>query len=628
MINKLAKAQKSFIAKLILTLTALSFMSLFGITGYISNASSNRTVISVDNIKISQAAFSHAFQKQLNAAKNLLDIDFNDDANEEIRTSILNATAQKMVHDAVIDRTAEKHHVLFRPTLIRQMIMTEPAFTDMSGNFNKELFRRVLSENNISEEQYVQTVKRDLVEQLLLKSPVRSIKAPKTLVDLKARVDSKRRTFKYMLIRPDEIEIDRNISDAEIAQYYEDFAANFIEPERRDLSVLYISFDAIEKNTAVSSEEIKAYYDEHISEYETPEKRHILQMMFEDEAQANAAYEKLEKGASFEGVASSDAHQSVEETDLGEVAQDELVFEIADDVFALKLNGYTKPVQTGEFWQIMKVVKIIAPTKQDYAVASKQIKKEIVFDRLYEEIDATINKIEDSLGEGKTLEQIAQNMNASIFKVQGLADDGSVHNVNMAIAPLLKNADFIDTAFSYAKGEISQTMDFNEGLAVLRVDDIIETHQKDIETVTPQIRKLWKDNEKAAVAQETLNDVMHDLENGDDLYKVAPRYGIHVYQSQPITRNETFEGISYADIRELFMQDLGTPYQTQVGDNYIIAVAYKDYRDTTPLNEAERNLIELKATQGLWLDLEKAMLDSYAKDYKIKIKYKLMGLVE
>ncbi|MBO4284777.1 MAG: SurA N-terminal domain-containing protein [Alphaproteobacteria bacterium] len=628
MINKLAKAQKSFIAKLILTLTALSFMSLFGITGYISNASSNRTVISVDNIKISQAAFSHAFQQQLNAAKNLLDIDFNDDANEEIRTSILNATAQKMVHDAVIDRTAEKHHVLFRPTLIRQMIMTEPAFTDMSGNFSKELFRRVLSENNISEEQYVQTVKRDLVEQLLLKSPVRSIKAPKTLVDLKARVDSKRRTFKYMLIRPDEIEIDRNISDAEIAQYYEDFAANFIEPERRDLSVLYISFDAIEKNTAVSSEEIKAYYDEHISEYETPEKRHVLQMMFENEAQANAAYDKLEKGVSFENVAHSDANQSAEDTDLGEVAQDELVFEIADDVFALNLNGYTKPVQTGEFWQIMKVVKIIAPTKQDYAVASKQIKKEIVFDRLYEEIDATINKIEDSLGEGKTLEQIAQNMNASIFKVQGLADDGSVHNVNMAIAPLLKNADFIDTAFLYAKGEISQTMDFNEGLAVLRVDDIIETHQKDIETVTPQIRKLWKDNEKAAVAQETLNDVMHDLENGDDLYKVAPRYGIHVYQSQPITRNETFEGISYADIRELFMQDLGTPYQTQVGDNYIIAVAYKDYRDTTPLDEAERNLIELKATQGLWLDLEKAMLDSYAKDYKIKIKYKLMGLIE
>jgi len=628
MINKLAKAQKGFLAKLILTLTALSFMSLFGITGYISNASSNRTVISVDNIKISQAAFSHAFQKQLNAAKNLLDIDFNDDASEEIRTSILNATAQKMVHDAIVDRTAEKHHVLFRPTLITQMIMTEPAFADMSGNFNKELFRRVLSENNISEEQYVQTVKRDLVEQLLLKNPVRSIKAPKTLVDLKARVDSKRRTFKYMLIRPDEIEIDRNISEAEIAQYYEDFASNFIEPERRDLSVLYISFDAIEKNTVVSSEEIKAYYDEHISEYETPEKRHILQMMFEDEVQANAAYEKLEKGASFESVASSDAHQSVEETDLGEVAQDELVFEIADDVFALKLNGYTKPVQTGEFWQIMKVVQIIAPTKQNYAVAAEQIKKEIVFDRLYEEIDVTINKIEDALGEGKTLEQIAQNMNAPIFKVQGLADDGSAQNVNITVAPLLQNADFIDTAFSYAKGEVSQTMDFNEGLAVLRVDDIVETHQKDIQEVTPQIKKMWKDNEKAAVAQEILNDVMHDLENGDDLYKVAPRYGIHVYQSQPITRNETFEGISYDDIRELFMQDLGAPYQAQVGDNYVIAIANKDYRDTTPLDEAERNLIAMKATQGLWLDLEKAILDSYAKDYKIKVKYKLMGLIE
>ena len=62
MINKLAKAQKSWIAKLILTLTALSFMSLFGITGYLSSASNNRTVIKVDNIEISQAEFQYELQ--------------------------------------------------------------------------------------------------------------------------------------------------------------------------------------------------------------------------------------------------------------------------------------------------------------------------------------------------------------------------------------------------------------------------------------------------------------------------------------------------------------------------------------------------------------------------------------
>lgn len=626
MINKLAKAQKSWLAKLILTLTALSFMSLFGITGYISSASNNRTVIKVDDVTVSQAEFSYEFQKELNAAKNLMDIDLNEDANEELRSHLMNAIAQKMVKNAIIDRTAQKYHVSFRPELIGRIVMSEPAFHDMSGQFNRDLFRRVLSENNISETEYTKSVARGLAEQILVAWPVRNIKVPQALIDAELKIDNKRRTFKYVSVDPQDLKIERQISQEEIEQYYDDFAPSFVAPETRDLSVVYLSVDDVSSLIEVSEDEIKSYYDEHIENYETPEKREVLQMMFNSEEEADKAYDELQKGRNFYAVADSLAKQTKEETELGAVSENELVFEIAEDVFALKKNGYTKPVQMGDVWQIMKVTNIIAPTKADYAKVSKEIKNEILSESLYDQMYETVGKIEDELGAGKDLEEIAETFNTKILKVKGLSDDGNAEDAPQNIKEIVRSSDFIDAAFSYAMGEISQTIETDEGLAVLRIDNIVESHQKSLEEVTPEIKTLWTANEKTAMAQEKINDMMHDLENGNDFSQTAHRYGLKTYKSQPITRNETFADLNYNDIRELFMQELNSPYQTTAGEKYIIAVAENDYENSAPLNENEKALVVVKNQQGLSADLQKAMLDSYAKDYKIKIKYKLMGI--
>jgi len=628
MINKLAKAQKSWIAKLILTLTALSFMSLFGITGYLSSAAGNRTVIKVDDINISQAEFSYAFQKELNAAKNMLSIDLNDEANDELRSALMNSIAQRMLHDAIIDRTAQKYHISFRPELIRQIIQNEPSFKDIAGNFNQDLFRHVLSENNITEQEYVNSVRRGLAEQILIAMPTRNINVPEVLLNAEIKMDNKRRTFKYVLIKPEDILIDRKISQEEIEQYYEDFAPSFTASEARDLSVMYLSVSEISEHMKISDDEIKAYYDEHIDNYEQKEKRNVLQMMFTNSEDAEKAYEKLQNGADFYDVASKDANQTKEETELGVVAENELVFEVAEDVFALKKDGFTKPMQVGDIWQIMKVSNIIAPSKTDYEKASQEIRKELLSEGLYDEIYKVLSKIEDEIGAGKTLEEIALNFDTPVLKIEALTDNGTANMIPEKLATLVKSSEFIDAAFSYALGETSQTIEADDGLAVLRIDHITEAHQKSIEEVTPEIRELWQQNEKAAIAQETINDMMHDLENGEDFSKSARRYGLHVYKSQPITRNESFADLNYADIKELFMQDLNTPYQTMVDKNNIIVVADKDFENSVPLSDNERTLVMLKTKQGLSQDLQKALLDSYAKDYKIKVKYKLMGMDE
>ena len=54
MMTKIRSVQDSWAAKSILILTALSFMSLFGVSGYLSSAGKNRPIIKVDDIIVYQ----------------------------------------------------------------------------------------------------------------------------------------------------------------------------------------------------------------------------------------------------------------------------------------------------------------------------------------------------------------------------------------------------------------------------------------------------------------------------------------------------------------------------------------------------------------------------------------------
>lgn len=624
MINKLAKAQKSWLAKLILTLTALSFMSLFGVTGYINSANNNRTVIKVDDIEVSQAQFQYLMQKELNALKNSVGENF--ELTDEMHDSLIYAQAEKLLAQSVLDRTAQKHHIIFRPGLIQSIIFNEQIFQDPNGRFNKEIFRRVLSNADLSEKDYIQLITRGLVRTIAVDLPVQGIAVPEVLIESESKVDNKRQTFKYVIVSPSEMNIDRQISAEETAQYYEDFQSNFIEPERRDLTVLYLPFEKVYELMSISDDEIQAYYEQNKKEYEKPQTRHVLQMIFDNKETADQAYEELQGGADFYQTAEKLAGQNKEETDMGYVAQDELVDELSQKAFSLSQKEWTQPFELNESWQILKIEDIKAAEKADYQTVSAEIKKQLELDRVYDYLYELSAQINDQLGAGETLEQIAQKLGVSLEKINHITEDGSAQKIPEAFSEFSNSTDFLEEVFAYNEGETTQIIETDNGLVVARIDGIEESHPKELEAVQDQVKALWAENEKTAIAQEILNDAMHDLENGDQLSDIAKRYHLKLYKSQPITRNETFANISYKDIREMFASPLQTPFQLQIGDNYLIVTADQAFENSAPMTEDEKNIIKAKAYFSLTKDLADAMLESYAKDYKTRVKYRLMGI--
>lgn len=101
MISKLAKAKDNWFFKILSAAVAVSFISLFGVTGYIGSASQNQTVVKVGNKKITQSEFSYRQQKEINALRNLTGDDF--DLTDEMRANITESILKQVIDDSVID---------------------------------------------------------------------------------------------------------------------------------------------------------------------------------------------------------------------------------------------------------------------------------------------------------------------------------------------------------------------------------------------------------------------------------------------------------------------------------------------------------------------------------------------
>lgn len=626
MIGKIRSIQDSWVMKLILILTALSFMSLFGVSGYYATAANNKPVIKVDDIEITQSQIMNELNSELQKAKALFGENL--DVNENIRNAVLQGLIQKELSNAILQKTAQDNNVYISDELIKKIISSQPEFMDENGKFSVQRMRRILASVGMSEQEYIQSLRRDIEKIHLVYNMVDGVTVPEFMADYQYKLDNQKKVFKFINIDPEQMKIDRKISQDEIEQYYNDFAAQFIEPENRDVSFISISSADAAGKVLISDEDVKAYYDENIKQFEVPESRNILQMVFSNKDDADKAYAQLKNGADFYAVAKKEANQDKAATELGFVEKDMLIGNMGDVMFSLKKGEISEPEESEYGWHIMKVTDIRPMQKTSWEKAKAKIVEVLRREQSDEAAGDLIAKIEDEAGAGKSLAEIAKGLNVPLLKVEGLQEDGKAESMPKSFEKLVASPDFIDAAFSYNQDETSQAVETDDGFVFVNVDKVTEPRQKAMDEVVPEIEKIWAGNEKNAIAQEVVNDVLHDVENGDKIEDVARRFGLKLQTTAPLKKSDTFDGFSALQMQELFRENIGTP--KVIGDDMrqVIVVPAKVINSSDKLTESEKKDILRKTQFETSQEMAQQLINDYGTNYRIKIKYKAIGIID
>lgn len=624
MITKFRKLQDTWFAKGILILTGLSFVSLFGVAGYMGSVGKNRPVIKVDGYELLQSEAYAQLDKEINVAKKLFGDTF--EVSDTVRLGMLQDIVQKNLNNMIIRNMAKKNNVSISDNLVRQVIYSQPEFRGADGRFDLNRLRQILSASDWTEQQYIDSIRQDIVKQSIVQTPVEGINIPQVLLKYAAKINNQKRVFKYISLNTQTLPIERKISEDEVLQYYQDFNLNFMAPETRDVSFFYLSNDMVEKLINISDADAEEYYRQNQAQFETPATRKVLQMVFDNEKAAADASAELAKGADFYAVAAKSAKQSKADTDLGFVAKDMLLEELAEPIFSAAQGTVLGPIQTGMGWHVVKVEALKAGSKTEKSKALAQIKDHLKKERMYDEAYALAADMEDKAGAGSSLEDIAAEMKAAVHKVKNLQENGTAAQSDANLKKVISAPDFIDMAFSYNAGEISQVIELDDGFALLRVDSVYDTHPKELAEVRPEIVKMWQANERAAIAQEITNDVLHDLENGDSIDEVASRFKLNLKSTAAISRNQPFAELTAADMNDLFLEKVGTPRIFNNGDKEIIAVTADIINSAADAKSDDAVLRQVKL--DLSQEYANRLLSDFSSDYDVRVKYRLLGLAD
>ncbi|MFV0627499.1 MAG: peptidyl-prolyl cis-trans isomerase, partial [Alphaproteobacteria bacterium] len=540
---------------------------------------------------------------------------------------IIQQVLNKDLSELIIQRIAKKYNVFVSDELVRKIIFSQPEFQNEIGQFDLTRMRRILAISGMNEASYIKRVRDAVMKQHLVESPLEEINVPNIMAKYMAQAENQKKIFEYIKIDINKVKIDRQISDEEVNQYYQDFIVNFTKPETRDVSFIFINNHAVEKNYNPSDEEITEVYKENIEKYETAEKRDVLQIIVADEATATEAKKAIASGTDFYAAADKFAKQSKNDTELGLISADMLSDEISGKVFAAQKNVVVGPFQSDLGWHLIKVTDVKSSTKVPFEKAKQEIVSELRKDKAYETARGMNREIEDQIGAGADLETLAKDSKLQINKISGLTEDGT-GSISPEYKFLLQENDFVDTAFSYNVKEVSQVIETNEGFAVLSVDKITEAHPRDVNEVRGQIEKIWAENERAAITQEIINDVLHYVENGDDIKDVAQRFKLAYKQTQPIKRSENFENIGTAAINQLFLENYGTAKLIEDNNIKIIAVSKPANLKISNVSVEDTQKTRAMLQMGLTKEYQQNLINNYGEDYDVRVKYRLLGLAE
>ena len=628
MISKLAKAQESWFFKIIFAGVAVSFISLFGVTGYISSASQNQTVVNVGGLKTSQSAFSYRLNKEVSAIRNIAGDDF--DLTDEMQNAVAENILKQIIDESVLDKSMMKNNIHFPKAFIQQILFSRPEFQNpLNGQFNPEAFRRFLSTSGMSEDDYVAMIRRLLARKLLVTDLVEPINVPSTLVNAINKMDNQRKSFKYVLISPENVKIERQITDDEVMQYYTDFGEQFMIAEKRDVNVLYVPNDVILKKYVLTDDLVKEYFESNKKDLDQPEKRNVMQMVFLNKETAEDAYNQVKSGADFKETAVELNAENANEPTLGVVEYDELAEGLADKTFELEVNT-PELIEVADSWQVIMVKEIIPAKEANFEELKPEIERILSEENLYDALRDARAEIDDATNAGQTLDEIAKNFGTEVIEIKGISEETLIDNAPEKIANIVKSLDFNENVFSYGLDEISSAEEFDEGIAVISVKNIIDAHMPEVEEIRDEIIKLWTAQEKNAIAKETAENIVIDIEDGSDINDAAKARNLETYRSEPISRNETFAGLSASDISDLFLAELGNVkiYEKQ-GNNFVIAVLSEtiDYV-SNEADEQSLSEVEARARNSMVSDMIENMLKSYANDFKIEVDYRRAGFSE
>lgn len=510
--------------------------SLWGVGDILRGGGGHQVVATVGDFEITQDEYNRRFSNELRRIQRQFGGRFTIENAEAI--GLPRSVLDRMISQRLFLEQADKMGLAVSDELVREETYATQAFQDELGQFSRARFNEVLRQLSQTQEQFAETMRRDIKLSQLTGALSGGVSAPRAMVEQVYAFQNEERLAAFIRIPKSSVEITEAATEADLKSYYEDFSQSFMAPALRDVTVVTVSPEEMAENIDVGEEELREEYEASKGDLGVPEKRKLEQALFDTEEEAQSFYQQLSGGQRFE--AALEEFNGDEPIDFETVSRTELSVllpEGVDIAFSLDEGEVSEPFEDQVGWHVLHVQEVTPGRTPDFEEVKDQLREDLTMHRAIDEMNVLANDINDMLAGGASLEEVADKLGLTIKDFNGVSQEGK-NRAGEAVSGLPSPNRFLDVAFSTEVGDQSLLTDTEDGgFFVLRVNGVTPPEVRPLDEVRAEVERAWLQEQREQKARELAEGYADELRGGATLEEIAENAGFGVQQSAPLTRN-------------------------------------------------------------------------------------------
>lgn len=606
------KASSNWLGKTIMAIVMGVLIISFGIWGIadIFKGFGQSTVAKIGSTEISLNEFRQIYTDRLQQISRQFGRPLTPDQARAF--GIDRQVLQQTIAEAALDEEARRLGLGQSDEQIRQVIMNDPNFKGVGGNFDANRFQAVIRNFGYTEQRYVAEQRKVSLRRQITGTIGAGLEPPKAMIDALTRFQNEQRSIEFVKLDAAQAGTIDAPSPEALATYFEDHKVQFRAPEYRKIAFVVISPEDIGKWTEVSDEDARKVFEQRKDRLGTPEKRQIQQIVFPNVADAQAARERLVGGLSFEDLG-KERGLSASDIDLGLVTKSSLTPAVGDAAFALPVGEISQPIQGALGTSIVRVDKIEPGKEADYASLAGDIKREIATERARVKVADLRDKMEDERGGGSSVIDAAQKLGLTAVTIDAVDRSGRAPN-GEPVASIPQGLDVVSQAFNTDVGVDNDAISFKGGYVWYDVLAITPSRDRNLDEVRDQVEARWRQDQIAARLKAKATEMVQKLEAGGKLADEAAAVGAKVETATGFKRDDSPAGVPATLVSAAFRTAKDGVGQTAVsGGSEVIVFRVTDIVD--PAVDAASD-----AVKKLKESLDRALTEEQVASYVNKLE--------
>jgi len=426
---------------------------------------------------------------------------------------------------------------------VAEAIRSLPVF-QVDGEFSQQTYEALLLSRGLNPQLFEEDRRRALQTQQLQAAIISS--AFVTPADYRRflELEAQTRDISYATFEAASFEASVEVTEEQIATYYQENAAQFETEESVDVEFVELRLSEVSAKIVVDEEDVRKYYEENIDRYRTEDElkaSHILIATDEssDEEALNLANDLLSRinaGEDFAALAaeySADPGSAGNGGDLGWTTPGVFVPEFEAALFELSVGEVSAPVKTGFGYHLIKLTEKRPGEVKQLADVQESLKAELAENEAEDIFYSQSERLDDlSLESLDGLAPVAEDMELELNSVAAVSRAGAA---GLPVSEPLINA--LYSLEVLEDGGNTPLIEIEPGhVVVARVVTHNLPQQRPLEEVGDSIESFLMRQESARLASESADALSAAVTGGQSLSNAAEAQGVAVESKQGVSR--------------------------------------------------------------------------------------------